>query len=300
MRLFSACQHLAASLLASPFPIGLYNATAPQDYPAIAAAGFTLVDIRDSTPGRQGLLAEAAAANGLAVMADPRELLARPRSTISWPVAAWHLFDEPEVNGDSTAAIAGLSASVASWDPEVPALIVVGDGKSAARFAPWADAIALDWYPVPHLPLDSLGEQLAEARAGAGGKPVWAILQAMDWRDYPQRDPRAPRIGRFPEFWELRHMTLGALVQGARGLLYYTFTQPDKSTILRHPDRWVILTRVVKEVRALKPFLDAGPGIALDQETGRRGRRWTLGRRSLTIVVDAGRPRKPLIMESPL
>lgn len=299
MILFAASLCLGAELMAGQFPIGLYNATTPQDYPVIAEAGFTLVDIRDSGPGRQDQLAEAAAANGLHVMADPREVLARPQAPASWPVAAWHLFDEPEVNRDSTAAIAGLSSKVAAWDSSAPTLIVIGEGKAAALFSPWADVIALDWYPVPHLPLESLGRQLDEAVGGAGGKPVWAILQAMDWRDYPQRDPRKPRIGRFPELWELRHMTLLALAQGARGLLFYTYTKPDKRTLRGFPDQWAVLTSVVREVRRLKPFLDSGPGVPLVPGPRRRGRRWSLGRRTLTIVVDADAPRKPLVIESP-
>lgn len=290
---------LALGAEAAPFPLGLYNATTPEDYPLIASVGFTAVDVRDSAPGRQQALSAFAAEAGLRVMATPRGLHHRPRGDLSWPVVAWHLFDEPEVNRDSTASIAGLSSAIAAWDPGVPRLIVIGEGRAASEYARWADIIALDWYPVPHLPLASLGEQLDIARAGTGKKTLWAILQAMDWRDYPQRNPQAPRIGRFPEYWELRFMSLLALAQGAEGLFFYTYTKPDKRTLKEFPEQWAVLKDVVSELNTLKPFLDAGPGTRLPGKTGRWARRWTLGRRRLTIVADAASPKSPLVMHSP-
>lgn len=288
----------ASILNAGDFPIGLYNATVPDDYPTIALAGFSLVDVRGGAPGNQQALAKVAEANGLVVMANPREFLSSPRAQISIPVRAWHLFDEPEVNKDPTSKISQTAGDVLEWDPQVPRLIVIGEGRYAAEFSEWADVIALDWYPVPHLPLESLAQQLDAASRGAGGKPVWAVLQAMDWRDYPQRNPNVPRIGRFPEPWEIRFMAMLALAHGVRGILFYTYTKPSKLTLKAFPDQWRALTEVVKELRRLKPFLDAGPGTALPAGPGSRRRRWTLGRRRLTIVVDIAQPRSPLVIET--
>lgn len=290
----------AASILsAGTFPIGLYNATAPEDYPAIALAGFSLVDVRGAAPGKQRALAEAAATHGLDVMANPREFLSAPRSHLSIPVRAWHLFDEPEVNKDPPSTVSRVSTKVAAWDAQTPRLIVIGEGRFSGDYSAWADVIALDWYPVPHLPLESLTQQLDSATSGAGGKPIWAVLQAMDWRDYPQRNPNVPRIGRFPEQWEIRFMTMLALAQGVRGILFYTYTKPNKLTLKDFPDQWRALQEVATEVRRLKPFLDAGPGTALPGGPGRRVRRWRLGRRALTIATDVAEPRNPLVIETP-
>jgi len=263
------------------FHIGLYNLTVPHASKEVSAAGFTHILSDDPA------VTEAARRHGLKIVGIPRPTESR-RSTSAPSVAAWYIADEPEINRQSPGDIARIAAAVRSWDPGAPLTLVVGDARHARVYAPWVDVLMVDWYPIPHLPLGSVGDQVSTAVSQAGGKPVWAVLQAMDWRDYPQRDPNKPRIGRFPTHTELRFMTFQAMLRGASGVYYFEFQRrsvPGK-TLLDYPERWQALKRVVGELSALKAFFAAGPGETM-AVTGLEGRRWQDGSRTLVVLLNS-------------
>lgn len=262
------------------FHIGLYNLTVPMASEEVAATGFThvLSDDPDVT--------EAARRHGLKIVGIPRPAEFK-RSTAAAPVAAWYIADEPEINRQSPEDIARIAAAVRRWDPGAPLTLVVGDARYARVYSSSVDAMMVDWYPVPHLSLGSVGDQVSTAVSLSGNKPVWAVLQAMDWRDYPQRDPKKPRIGRFPTFEELRFMTYHAVLRGASGVYYFEFQRrsvPGKS-LLDYPERWQALKSVVKELTALKAFFAADPGekLRLDRLEGRQ---WRKGGKSLAVLLN--------------
>jgi hypothetical protein len=263
------------------FHIGLYNLTRPKAAEEVAAAGFTHV-----LSGDPDVLA-ASLRQGLKVLGIPRPNDS-PRSPSAFPVAAWYIADEPEINRQSPEDVARISDAVRRWDPGTPLALVVGDARFVGAYAPSIDAMMVDWYPVPHLALSSAGDQVSVAVAQAGGKPVWAVLQAMDWRDYPQRDPKKPRIGRFPTPGELRFMTYHSVVRGAAGVYYFEFqirSTPGK-TLLDYPERWQALKDVVKELSTLKEFFGGGSSEPVPMN-GLEGRLWRHGGKKLAVLVNA-------------
>lgn len=265
--------------VSAEFHIGLYNLTVPDAAEEVAAAGFTHVLTADP------VIANAALSHGLSVVGIPPGESQR-RSEAS-PVAAWYIADEPEINRQSREDIARIAAAMRRWDPGTPLTLVVGDARYARVYAPSVDVLMVDWYPVPHLPLGSVGDQVTMAVSQAGGKPIWAVLQAMDWKDYPQRDPKKPRIGRFPTHAELRFMTYHAVLRGASGVYYFEFQRrsvPGKS-LLDYPERWQALKRVVGELSTFKAFFAVGPGESMPL-TGLEGRRWQAGGRSLAVLLN--------------
>lgn len=241
------------------FPIGIINVAAPEAIPEIAAAGFTHI------LGDSQAISHTAHRAGLKVIAIPR-FIGSAEDSSAPAVAAWYISDEPEVNRQSTATISRIASEVRRWSPETPLTLVVGEGKYAAAYAPFVDVMMLDWYPVPHLPLESAGEQVSVAVNLSAGKPVWAVLQAMDWRDYPQRDPKKPRIGRFPTLEEIRFMSYHAILRGASGIFYFEFIRrySDGETLLNYPERWGHLKNIVGELKSLKPFFELGAGEHLE------------------------------------
>lgn len=262
------------------FHIGLYNLSVPKASEEVAAAGFTHILSGDPAVN------EAARRHGLEIVGIPRPAESK-RSTSAPSVAAWYIADEPEINRQSPEDIARIAAAVRRWDPGAPLTLVVGDARYAGVYAPSVDALMVDWYPVPHLPLGSVGDQISMAVSQAAGKPVWAVLQAMDWKDYPQRDPKKPRIGRFPTHEELRFMTYHAVLRGASGVYFFEFLRRSVpgETLLDNPERWQTLKRVVGELSALRAFFAAGPGESMSL-TGLEGRRWRDGTRNLTILLN--------------
>lgn len=160
--------------------------------------------------------------------------------------------------------------------PGPPTAFVVGDGGDALCYARAGDILMVDWYPVPHRPITSVGDHVRWTVDAARGRPVWAVLQAYDWRDQAQRNPNVPRIGRFPTAGEIRFMSYLALVRGARGLFYFTFTKPGGRTLLDVPDQWYALTIVVHELFGLSTVLGHGTPLAArpDAVPGFTARAW--------------------------
>lgn len=242
------------SSAAIQFPIGIYNVTRSTDIPELLAAGVTHI----IPNGDKSSVAAAAHAVGLGILDLPEP--SEPPSARPYPIAAWYIADEPEINRQSTAAIAALSADIRGRDPLTPLVLVVGAGKFASGYADSVDYLMVDWYPVPHLPLRSLGDNVLEARELSGSTPVWAVIQAMDWRDYPQRDPKKPRIGRFPSRSEMRFMAFHAISNGASGVFFFEFQRrpiPGK-TLLDSPEHWDSLKSVLLEIKSFRKFFASG------------------------------------------
>lgn len=240
------------------FPIGIFNVSAPADLSQLHAAGFNAA-MADS-PTRQGYepLAQEARRLGMSLMFPCEILLEGRHRTRDWPVLAWYLDDEPEVNGHGPDWLGRRSDAVRRLDSR-PRAFSIGNGAAAERFSPHGDVLLLDWYPVPHLPLDSVADELDRARTHwPSKKPVWMIVQAFDWREEIQRDPTIPRIGRFPNEDEIRFMSYLAIIHGASGIFYFRLSRPGGETLLDSPDLWRRIARTTLELADLGPRINGG------------------------------------------
>ena len=164
---------------------------------------------------------------------------------------------------------------------------VVGDGRKGTRIIRGvADVIMVDWYPVPHLPL--IGGRSCAHDHEAAGRKVWAVLQAMDWRDFPQRSQENAsddfRRG------EIRFMSYDAVLNGAQ--------ESGTSPIRRR--RGELCRRRRSDVAvdpgrraAARPRFRARPGdpVPSSRPEGLRARAWTYhGRDYLVIDQPHGGP----------
>lgn len=272
------------------FPIGIYGVASAGDLPAIKDAGFD--SFAPDAPKAE--LAGLARKLGLRMLANPASLFAGPAPR-NWPIEAWYLADEPDVNGISPERLADLSRQARAWDPVRAQAFVVGEGSQTARYGGLADIVMLDWYPVPHLKLDSVADQIDLAYSSMPpGKPLWMVVQAFDWRREPQSDPKKPRVGRFPTHAEIRFMSYLALVHGARGLFYFQLHGLDQ------PELWLAVSRVSREIKALQPILERGreikPGVS--GEDGFESKAWSYRGRTYLAVVN--RRNAPVLMPAEL
>lgn len=279
---------------ARDFPIGLFGVPSDAPLEEISRAGFTVVLPSATDPGPQMDLAKRAAREGLALVGFPGDAAKAHAPAASWPVSGWYLADEPEVNNVPPAEIRRQADELRRWDPKRPAVLVVGEGRAAADYAAALDELWVDWYPVPHLPLETLGREVSVAVSSAAGKPVVAVVQAMDWRDYPQRNPHKPRVGRFPTFRELRFMAYHAVLRGAAGVYFFEFrkrSQPGK-TLADYPEHWEAVRRVASELNALRPFFSS-EGTMLTVGA-LEGRRWRHDGRELIVLLNPTQAAVPI------
>jgi hypothetical protein len=223
------------------------------------------------------------------ILVHPHELLTSTVSTKGFPLAAWYLQDEPDVARTPPEELAAFERKVKGWSHGAPTAFVVGRGASAERYSASGDALMVDWYPVPHRPLESLGEQVRMTVAAANGKPVWAVLQAMDWRDYLKPPSGKPAIGRFPDILELRFMSYHAILEGAKGLWFYTYRRPNGAVLSDAPALWFALTWVVRELAVMRPILEKGtpkPPPFANLAAGLKAKAWRYRLRDYIVIAN--------------
>jgi len=245
------------------FPLGIYGVTEPEEVAVVKAAGFNTVQTYSGNPEVIAALAKACRQQNMKLLAYPDKIVPSKYflESSDWPILAWYLFDEPDVVGLDPAQLLEKDLVTKRNFPGQHTVFVVGEGLAALKYGKSADIVMMDWYPVPHLKLESVGKQVGITRnmlqtLDLKDKPVWAVLQAFDWKDYPQRSKK--RIGRFPEAYEIRFMTYDALINGARGLFYFTFKARDNDELPYYPEKWQALTDTVGEIKELLPVLENG------------------------------------------
>lgn len=251
------------------FPIGIFGVTRADSIPLIKAAGFNTVQSYASNPEQVAALAAACARHDLKLVVSPFGVMKSPYANTArrkWPILAWYLHDEPDIDGTTPPQLFLNYMEVKNWSQDQQSVFVVSEGKSAVAFGKSGDIVMADWYPVPHLPLESAGLQMdttikALTLIDLPQKPVWAVLQAFNWLYYPQHGKN--RIGRYPTADEMRFMTYHSILAGVKGVFYFTFTNRLTGLPLtEYPELWHGLTGTVKEINALRPVFEEGTEIA--------------------------------------
>ncbi|MDD5208187.1 MAG: hypothetical protein PHV36_02255 [Elusimicrobiales bacterium] len=291
---------------AGDFPLGFYGITGPKELGVLKEAGFNCFHTYTQDPERLAALAAEAKKLDLKMVAYPDRVIdsSYTKEAKRWPVLAWYLYDEPEVRKFPLASLEQMDKRVKDWSSAAKTVFVMGEGVAAFNYGGVADMLMVDWYPVPHLRLESVGEQIAMAKAGAAikdpsrqNKPVWAVLQAFDWIGYPQK--RQPPVGGFPTFEQVRFMTYLAIARGAEGIFYFTYTGSDGVPLPNRPERWGTYQRMAAELNALMPVLKKGkPGVlpaGLDANLASRALKQ--GGKNYIILLNASEAPLPLNLE---
>ena len=287
---------------AGDFPICFYGISGPQELSVLKRDGFNCFATYVQDPGRLAGLAGEAKKLDLKMVAYPDRVIdsSYAKAAKSWPMLAWYLYDEPEVRKLPLAELEKLDKRVKDWSPKQKTVFVMGEGVASFTYGGVADALMVDWYPVPHLRLESVGEQVSMLKAGAAikdaarqDKPAWAVLQAFDWIGYPQR--RKPAVGGFPTFEQVRFMTYLSIARGAEGIFYFTYNGSDGIPLPARPERWGIYQRIAAELNALMPVLKKGkPGVlppGLDPQLASRAIRQ--GGKDYLILLNASEAAVP-------
>jgi hypothetical protein len=182
---------------------------------------------------------------------------------------------------------------LAAAAPGTVTYAVLGDGLE--RQAPlWRDAVdvlGLDPYPVlkpsGQNDLAMVGEWTRLGQdAVKGSRPLWMVIQYFPLTS----------LGGWPSYGDLKTMSWMAIIEGAQGLLYWSYGEKGLAWIKdprTREEKWSELVRLTKEIHALEPVL-----LAPDVEVARAsapavralGKRTADGARYLFAYNTTGNP----------
>ncbi len=266
--LFVFCMLAAMPLGAKEFPLCLYGVNNPNDIKTVKKAGFSCIQSYQTDPAKLEPLAREAKHQGLKVVFYPNKIYGTSyeQKAHTWPVLAWYLIDEPDVQRWSRQQVIEAHAHAKQTWPQHDTALVIGQGKTKIPFYDLPDAMMMDWYPVPHHPLTSFGDNVHYTQEGMAqthheDRPLWGVVQIFDWKEYKQHRPDNERIGRFPTQEEIRFMSYDGIWNGATGLFYFIFTTKGEPLPTAAPQYWERVRKTVRELARLRPVLENGVAI---------------------------------------
>ncbi|MGN6386957.1 MAG: hypothetical protein ACTHMT_12040, partial [Verrucomicrobiota bacterium] len=237
----------------APFMLGVYSVSKEQ-LSTVAAEGFELV----ASPANREYLREAnqygvkvLAPSGAMKPISPQsrgKIITMDREPALW---AWYLVDEPDLHRIPPTIVSKANRNLKSIVNK-PTLVVLSSGSAVEKYAHCADLLAVDWYPVPWAPVSTFAREMRLARLGADGKPFYSIIQAFNWAAFPGMI-KTTELLREPTPAELRCMAYLAMANDARGVLFYTYSEPNW-TLKEHPELWASVETLATELRELAPL----------------------------------------------
>jgi hypothetical protein len=199
-----------------------------------------------------------------------REIVARFKNHPG--LGAWKGDDEPEWGKRPLPPLIRAREIIKVEDPDHPVVIIHaprGTVDSLRRYNPTGDILGLDIYPIGYPPgansllpnknISMVGDYTRMMMEVAGGKqPVWMVLQ-IAWSGVI----KPGKTLRFPTFPEQRFMTYQAIINGARGLIYFGGNLAASLSETDKPYGWNwtfwkrVLRPVIEEIGAHSPLYPA-------------------------------------------
>lgn len=281
------------------FPFGVYHVSWAgdaerrlADMREIAAAGFNVMHAAIS--GEDRVFLDEAQRLAIAILAevdDPDGTTEVASKFKDHPaIFAWLAADDADNGKRRPEEVAAIHHELLAVSPRRFTYISCGYPQRFGAFMDAASLVGIQTYPVANEPLSSTDYVLSAAfRAGsAAQRPIIANLQAFAWKD--QRAPTPV---------EIRNMTYQALINGVRGILYYTYF--DQTWDMRqHPLLWAEMKRLAAEIRILTPFVLNGKRSKLN--TGGDdliAGQWMNGDRAIIVVVNTTEATKTVSLDLP-
>jgi hypothetical protein len=148
-------------------------------------------------------------------------------------LGAYKGVDEPAWGGTPAAGLARAKTKLKAVDPDHPVVITQAPLGSVADLVPYRPAFDItgaDIYPVAYPPgrhsdlpnrdISVVGDVTKKMVSAAGGKPIWMTLQ-IAWSGILPNQQRPDLVPRFPTLHEERFMAYQAIIDGARGLVFF-------------------------------------------------------------------------------
>jgi hypothetical protein len=202
------------------------------------------VNWSDQTYARERAYLDAAARNHMYCATSLRELSSLPEGNAKREASlrklvetfkdhpglgVWKGADEPEWGKQPVEPLRRAHEFIRKLDPNHPIFIVQaprGTVESMKAYDATLDITGADVYPISYPPgthsllpnksISMVGDYTRRMREVGGDKPVWMVLQISF-----SGTIKPGKTLRFPTFPETRFMTYEAIINGARGLLYF-------------------------------------------------------------------------------
>ncbi len=246
------------------FVLGIYNVKDEEDIPIIKQAGFNTIQTYKTNPEFLSRFAEKAKQYDMKLLIYPDKIIGSEyeNEAHNYPMSAWYIYDEPDVRHLSREDMINRNNVCKNTFPEHQTAFVICKGKPKTSYYDICDILMMDYYPVPRLPLESFGKQVALAKqglieAGCPKKQLWAVVQIFDWKEL--KKPR--KHGRFPTRDEIRFMSYDALFNGATGLFYFTYTVKDVPLPSSKPKEWKYISEIIQELSFIGKIIDSGKEV---------------------------------------
>ncbi|PWU18209.1 MAG: hypothetical protein C5B48_14975 [Candidatus Rokuibacteriota bacterium] len=190
----------------------------------------------------------------------------------------WKGVDEPANPGPGRIPAAGLVRAykrVKQLDPGHPLVIIQAPRGTVADLVPYRPAFDItgaDIYPISYPPgvhagtankdLSVVGDMTGKMVQAAGGKPVWMTLQ-IAWSGIAPSKEHPERVPRFPSLADERFMAYQAIVNGARGLVFFGghMTQVMKPADAKAGWNWTMWELVVQPLLLELTSTAVGPAL---------------------------------------
>ena len=277
------------------FVIGLYGVKTSTDVIKAKEAGFNCVQTYVKNPDVIDLLAGEAKNNEIKLIAYPDKVFSSKYREIAskYPIKAWYLFDEPDVWNLSREEVIALNKKAKTIYPKNETAFVIGEGLTEMSYYDIGDILMVDWYPVPHLPLESFGENVALAKRclkmiGQSSKELWGVVQIFNWKEYKQFRPDEDRIGRFPKKEEIRFMSYDAIFNGANGVFYFTCYSENEPLYETKKEKWKDVVDVIQEMSFIAEIIDNGKEIEnpIEIEEPLKAKSFEYGGIKYTVIIN--------------
>ncbi len=230
------------------FPIGTYGAP-PEDYKLLKEAGYNFVV---ASPENLD------AAHEIGLMAAVPVQFEKPNWSTSLEeritkyknhpaLLCWMLYDEPGYNQADLLDIYQVYNLTYQLDPAHASYLVITMPAVYETFGRCCDILAIDTYPISRGRIADVGDNIEKAKkASDGTQALWHCGQLFTWP-----------ADRYPTPTEHRFMSYLALIEGAKGILWYSFKWGEHYLPTSASELWEAHRVLLKELNELAPLFMA-------------------------------------------
>lgn len=193
-------------------------------------------------------------------------------------ILSWYVVDEPDMHGIPVEELEAIYRIVKEEDPYHPVTLVIMSAPAALKYASACDIVMLDRYPVPNSPASQVIDYTRDMhQALRYEKAVWYVPQTFGGAEWWAREPTAA---------EIRLMTWGAALEGARG--FQGFIRKGLNGFPKSTHMWEAYTKACRELQDITPFFDRGTESVpqLETEGALVLRQYTLGDEHVLVVLN--------------
>ena len=155
-------------------------------------------------------------------------------------------------------------------DPNHPAWVVLYQVDQVRQYVTSYDVIGTDPYPIPERGAALAGTWARKMTEALGGsRAMWQVPQVFNWANYRQAEAEKAKC-RAPTFDEMRSMAWQSIVEGATGIVFYSWFDIRKDPATPFDEQWEKVKKVAKEIKDMSPVLlsiETPPQIEIAKES---------------------------------